>query len=255
MIAKFAKAYAKEYKPQEAANKTLDDPSTLYQKLVTDKKAIEKAYKDIPEGDRKTAFGEIKAMYADLKVDKPSYDAGDVTPLIGCDTETDADGCKKKAEQFMSSMIGKGKQPQFVDVQTQFADDCAFDKLSKGVSVIFKAGQVFCANQVRKNGMVNSDGSPNNASLSCLSAYKVFGKDNMGTINNDINRLDSAATMNLAMLTSGTGNTSLGMAAFYPTNIFGTSELEPLLRRPIQVRPVMQLIPPLLVHQLSLRAL
>jgi hypothetical protein len=227
LIAKTAETYAKVYPPQAGENKNQKvDSATIANRLTADKAAITTSYQEAIKGADSTKkddiLRDIRAMYKDLKVDKPSYDESDVTPLIGCDNEKDPDGCKTKAQQFMSSMIGKGKQPQFIDVQTQFADDCAFDKLSKGVGVIFKAGQVFCSNQVSKNGMVNSDGSPNTASLSCLSAYKVFGKDNMGTINNDINRLDSAATMNLAMLTSGTGNTSLGMAAFYPTNIFGT---------------------------------
>lgn len=222
LVAKTAKNYAGIYSAQKAANEKGGVDATITRleaKLVTDKTAIETDFKAIPKADRDTALDKIKDLYADLKVDKPDYEASDVTPLLTCDKEADEEGCNTKAKQFMSSMFGKGKQPRFMDVQTEFANDCMYDQLSKQLGTIFKAGQIFCASQVMKAGMVNADGSPNKNSLSCLSAYKAFGKDNSDMITKYINRLDNASTLNLAMLTSGTGNTSLGMAAFYPTNV------------------------------------
>ena len=219
LIAKTAVNYAGIYSAQKAAN--TKDVDALYKQLATDQTAIKTAYGAVPAADKAAAFTAAKDMYTDLKVDKPDYEESDIKPTMACDK--DKEDCDTKAKQFMSSMLGKGKQPDFVDVETKKASDCAFDKIAGAVSVIFQAGQVFCMNEVRKKGMVHADGSPNKSALSCLSLYKVFGNKNTTMINNYIDRLDSAGTVNLTSLTSGTGTTSLGMGAFYASNVLAAA--------------------------------
>lgn len=215
-----------ELESKEYHGKLLKDVTVTAAEIAKAKEVVEskkntfsESLKNIPEGSRPTALTALKGMYADLQVTKPKFQDSDVVPAQGCETD-----CEKKAQIFLKNIIGKGEQPSYGTIYVKGKKSCAMDKIMKTLGVAFNLGQLLCDNQVRKNGMVKGDGSPNTGSLACLSAYKHLGntKDNY-LLNPYINRLDNVNAMNLSLLTKGAGtNASLGTGGSTPNNVFST---------------------------------
>ncbi len=220
-VTKLLELESKEYRAKLLKDVTVTPAEIVKAKEVVEskKKTFSASLDAIPESKKTSTLNALKDLHADLKVTKPKFQDSDVIPAQGCETD-----CEKKAQVFLKNVIGKGEQPSYGTIYVKGKKSCAMDKVMKSLSVAFNLGQLLCDRQVRKNGMVKGDGSPNTGSLACLSAYKHLGntKDNY-LLNPYINRLDNVNAINLSLLTKGAGtNASLGTGGSTPSNVFST---------------------------------
>ena len=219
-----------EYQTKDYRSKLLKEGAPTATELADAKATVKKTRETfqasldkIPETKQVATTEALKKMRSGLKVTAPDSDKDPEIPAKTCDKKTTKD-CEVQAKVFLKNIIDKGKQPAYGTIYVQDKKSCAMDKVMKTLKSVFNLGQLLCDNQVRKNGMVKSDGSPNTSSLACLSAYKNLGnaKDNT-LLNPYINRLDNTGAMNLAMLTQGSGApASLGVGGSVPNNVFSS---------------------------------
>ena len=200
---------AKLFPEQQEA---LDNATKNYAEIANNAKKVFESKIASYSGDKEKAVTGLKLMQKDLEVSKPVFQDSDVVPPTSCDPKKV--NCAERAKKHLSSVFSKGRPASFAEVEYKKANSCVMDKVAKAVGSLFNFGQVFCERQIRRNGIVSADGSVNNASVGCLSAYKNFGnpKDTI-LLNPYINKLNNVGMLNLQLLAQ---NTSMNVGGFSP---------------------------------------